>query len=600
MQVNHFIRRHSFLQTSLVCHTTSERRSFERDIYDYARGLGLSTSEAHKEVLKGRAFCGEEDYNSDNTALGDEVDDSAETMKRLATPIVSARKRSGSGQLVDVPAVVEEPRQRRRRKKQSVGEPLGKVKAQVDAMDIEASAMQREPSDASQQGGKSSKGISSKFFPTGRETSEKRRRESADEANLQAKKKPKKEAKIPKLKKVDGQAPANGEIDQGVSTAHAVSNPESHSKGEESGADTHLATGNGVEEKKDAGTMGDEGEGTANSKNQEKKKKQKDKSKEPEATTTAEATNVAESAGNVVAADEGSEANGPAIAESMTDQAVNGPLQEQQSSVTARSVMPSDEGSDHLSDSKAVKAARKLRKQERRRAVKIKAKNKTETQDGAANLPPEAKLTTPNESCENFDSRPINQITGLSAPSINELIGIPGPSNEHGPGNTARAISHDPNDPKSAAEARHNLFISAERDSNQHGITANINDEPQFEQMKKPLDSVEHLDALKDFSNRKQVELFDQGQFKHADKQTKDDLKEIKNDLQLEKKVEEHQSDVEHAKKKRRRKRKSGAIKKHTANDDSVEDVKTKKAEQTKSEVDPTPRHPGFQSPMIQ
>ena len=74
--VNLYIRQHTFLQTLLGSFTTSERRRYERDIYDYARGIGFSRADAKKEVLKARGFCGEVDYNSDHSALEDEIDDS--------------------------------------------------------------------------------------------------------------------------------------------------------------------------------------------------------------------------------------------------------------------------------------------------------------------------------------------------------------------------------------------------------------------------------------------------------------------------------------------------------------------------------------------
>lgn len=63
--------------------TKSERRKFERDVYDYAEALGLDHTAAKKQVIKARGFCGEEDYDSDNSALGEEVDNSADILKRL-------------------------------------------------------------------------------------------------------------------------------------------------------------------------------------------------------------------------------------------------------------------------------------------------------------------------------------------------------------------------------------------------------------------------------------------------------------------------------------------------------------------------------------
>lgn len=69
--------------------TTSDRRKFERDVYDFGRSVGLSKRQAREELSKARAFCGERDYDSDNSAWEDEVDDSLITLGKLADIIVS-------------------------------------------------------------------------------------------------------------------------------------------------------------------------------------------------------------------------------------------------------------------------------------------------------------------------------------------------------------------------------------------------------------------------------------------------------------------------------------------------------------------------------
>lgn len=70
--------------------TTSDRRKFERDVYDFGRSLGLSKGQARDELRKARAFCGEEDYHSDNSAWEDEVDDSLITLDKFSNLLVSA------------------------------------------------------------------------------------------------------------------------------------------------------------------------------------------------------------------------------------------------------------------------------------------------------------------------------------------------------------------------------------------------------------------------------------------------------------------------------------------------------------------------------
>ena len=93
-RVNHFVRSHNFIQQSLQGHTTSQRRAFERDVYDYARGVGLPKDDARNEVRKARTFCGELDYDSDCSVLGDEADDSAAIITEVATRALSGLQKT--------------------------------------------------------------------------------------------------------------------------------------------------------------------------------------------------------------------------------------------------------------------------------------------------------------------------------------------------------------------------------------------------------------------------------------------------------------------------------------------------------------------------
>lgn len=75
-QINRYIRKHPFFEKSLGSFTKSERRQFERDVYDYVRGSGLKKSEAKRHVVKAREFCGEEQSGSDSSSFEGEIDDS--------------------------------------------------------------------------------------------------------------------------------------------------------------------------------------------------------------------------------------------------------------------------------------------------------------------------------------------------------------------------------------------------------------------------------------------------------------------------------------------------------------------------------------------
>ena len=78
-QINHYIRRHPFIEKSLAMTLKSERRQFERNVYDFARGLGLKKHEANMHVVKAREFCGEEPYLSDTSSFEGEIDDTRST-----------------------------------------------------------------------------------------------------------------------------------------------------------------------------------------------------------------------------------------------------------------------------------------------------------------------------------------------------------------------------------------------------------------------------------------------------------------------------------------------------------------------------------------
>ncbi|KAL8928241.1 MAG: hypothetical protein Q9208_001951 [Pyrenodesmia sp. 3 TL-2023] len=85
--INQFARRHVFFtDQSFQTYTTSQRRTFERAVYDYARSIGLSKAQAEASRIYARRLCGEEEYNSDDSRLDeDEIDDSAALLKQPST-----------------------------------------------------------------------------------------------------------------------------------------------------------------------------------------------------------------------------------------------------------------------------------------------------------------------------------------------------------------------------------------------------------------------------------------------------------------------------------------------------------------------------------
>ncbi|MCJ1432018.1 hypothetical protein MMC27_001374 [Xylographa pallens] len=100
-QINYYVRAHPFITQSLNGHTTTQRRTFERDVYDYARTTGLLTEQARLEVRRARAFCGELDYDSDDSRLGDEIDDSAIILTANPTFVSACKSGLSEGRLVE-------------------------------------------------------------------------------------------------------------------------------------------------------------------------------------------------------------------------------------------------------------------------------------------------------------------------------------------------------------------------------------------------------------------------------------------------------------------------------------------------------------------
>jgi len=72
-------------------YTTSARRQFERDVYDFARNLKLSKKDAKKQVTRARHSCGEVEHDSNGSALGNEIPDV--TNLRAASPAHSTTAR---------------------------------------------------------------------------------------------------------------------------------------------------------------------------------------------------------------------------------------------------------------------------------------------------------------------------------------------------------------------------------------------------------------------------------------------------------------------------------------------------------------------------
>ena len=97
--VNGYVRRHRFYHSvtdpSASGFTTSERRAFERDVYDYARALGLTRLESKERVAKARELCADE-VDDGESSFENEVDDSQAILRTLRAKDSSVPQSSNS------------------------------------------------------------------------------------------------------------------------------------------------------------------------------------------------------------------------------------------------------------------------------------------------------------------------------------------------------------------------------------------------------------------------------------------------------------------------------------------------------------------------
>ena len=82
--ISDFVKQHPFTLVSNLSFTTSQRRAFLRDVYDFSRGLGLTKSDAEAAVNKARALCGDKHLAGDDSALENEIDDTKAVVATLA------------------------------------------------------------------------------------------------------------------------------------------------------------------------------------------------------------------------------------------------------------------------------------------------------------------------------------------------------------------------------------------------------------------------------------------------------------------------------------------------------------------------------------
>ena len=128
-EIGLYIRSHSFFvqqSDEANIHTAPVRRAFERDVYDFARSLKLSKREAMRQGLRARQFCGEVEYRSDESALGNEVSESKaaasqppkiSSESQPAEPLVNYTNLESNDRHQTNPPQAADSRKRRKRKR---------------------------------------------------------------------------------------------------------------------------------------------------------------------------------------------------------------------------------------------------------------------------------------------------------------------------------------------------------------------------------------------------------------------------------------------------------------------------------------------------
>ncbi|KAI9695678.1 MAG: hypothetical protein M1836_006130 [Candelina mexicana] len=162
-----------------------------------------------------------------------------------------------------------------------------------------------------------------------------------------------------------------------------------------------------------------------------------------------------------------------------------------------------------------------------------------------------------------------------------------------------------PNDPESKEQAHLNFLKANDAAPHEHALTTDKTPREREIESKKAMDFISELSDLKRFSNDKQVEAYDRGLYKNANKQTVHDIEEQREGTKQEKGIDPGTGKpVEDNEKKRKRKREKEAKKALEGKPRQTQDENETKQKKKRSKVEQGPDHKatengGFHSPMI-
>lgn len=429
--IKRYVVFHKFNQEPYASHTISQRRAFERNVYDYARANGLGKQEALSEVYKARVIGGApEDDDSDNSSFGPEVDDTSEILAHLAKTTFSYR----DIEMERIAAVKEyEP---------------------------------QEPKGVNKDGMKTRRG----------------RKTGGDKHNVVA------ETRKPVTGKANvEQAKSDGtEVPSRTGSVPVDKTRSSRSK----------------RKRMDVEVAGD------TMPPREAKKSRHFQRCDNEQSTTHQGRHSIDRRGGTMEAD--------------------APLEKYTNMQHTTPTLPKD-------TKKATRRQEKINRRREKSVVKSKEqhhpeiKEPREEQTSGADVAqlPSAKVVDAKPANSELlgpaEKKKRNRRKGKSRESESKA----GASSSR-PEGQATSKKLGPNDPKSEREAHQNFLNANIHDPPGSTLPADKTNREPAEAEEKQSNFIEKLDALKRFSNEKQLQLYEDGKYSNADKQTKDDLKDLK------------------------------------------------------------------------
>ncbi|KAI9779767.1 MAG: hypothetical protein M1835_004630 [Candelina submexicana] len=298
---------------------------------------------------------------------------------------------------------------------------------------------------------------------------------------------------------------------------------------------------------------------------------------------------------------------------------------------------------NNKSDDKAAKRERKARKKEKRRIAAEKMKQEAKATEAARareaaevdlaeqeRREAKAKRREERKAKRSIESESRPEVDGSTEPSREEIAvpkGVKGSEEsditlskkkrreskqdtvsekrEEKRGGIVPSEQKGPNDPESKEQAHLNFLKANDADPHEHALTTDKTPKEREIESKKAMDFISELSDLKRFSNDKQVEAYDRGLYKNANKQAVHDIEEQREGTKQEKGIDPGTGKpVEDNEKKRKRKRGKEATEALEGKPRETQNESEIKPKKKRSKVEQGPDHEatengGFHSPMI-